>query len=283
MTAPATYEITLAETHNGTIQLSDKKAEKGTTITVTATPKEGYRLEKIIATDAKEKELPLTDKGQGIYTFVMPASKVTVTADFVKEKPVTPPEESKAPEPIPVTERFTDIKPEAWYVEAVQYVSDKGLMRGMDEATFAPKAVITRGAIVTILHRMEGEPGGADHSFRDVPSGQWYAGGVSWASANGIVQGFGDDTFRPEEAITREQLVTILYRYAQQKGYDMSAQADLSGFIDQEKISAYARPAMAWAKAVGLINGADWGGLHPQGTASRGEVAAILMRFCENG
>ena len=280
MVAPATYEIILAETRNGTVQLSDKKAEKGATITVTAVPEEGYRLEKITAADARKKEVALTDKGQGVYTFTMPASKVTVAAEFVKEE-VVPPEESKAPEPIPVTERFTDIKPEAWYVEAVQYVSDAGLMRGMDETTFAPKAVITRGAIVTILHRMEGEPGGADHSFRDVPPGQWYADGVSWASASGIVQGFGDDTFRPEEAITREQLVTILYRYAQQKGYDMSAQADLSGFIDQEKISAYARPAMAWAKAVGLITGADWGGLHPQGTASRSEVAAILMRFCE--
>lgn len=175
---------------------------------------------------------------------------------------------------------FTDVKKTDWFYEAVQYVYENGMMSGTGKTTFSPDTTTTRGMIVTILHRMEGSPTVVGETFTDAADGQYYSDAVSWASANGIVSGYGNGKFGPDNPITREQMAAILYRYAQYKGYDVSQSADLSKYTDAEQVSSYAKTAIAWANAEGLINGVTWTTLVPQGNATRAQVATILMRFC---
>ena len=176
---------------------------------------------------------------------------------------------------------YTDVDKEDWSYEAVQYVSKKDLMKGTGEGLFDPNMTTTRGMIVTILYRLEGEPEAAKSDFTDVADGQWYANAIGWGAANGIVLGKGDGTFAPEEIITREQMAAILYRYAQYKKYDVTGSASLADFADGETVSSWAETEMSWAVSAKLINGKGDGVLDPQGDASRAQAAAILMRFCQ--
>ncbi|WP_419056892.1 S-layer homology domain-containing protein [Evtepia gabavorous] len=177
---------------------------------------------------------------------------------------------------------FTDVKSGDWFYEAVQYVYDKGMMTGVSADRFAPASTTTRGMIVTILYRLENEPAVSGGSaFTDVESGAWYADAVAWAAANDIVNGTSATTFAPNSPITREQMAAILYRYAAYKGYDVSQKADLSGYTDATSISGYAKDALAWANAQKLITGVTDTTLNPQGSATRAQVATILMRLCE--
>lgn len=181
------------------------------------------------------------------------------------------------------TSAFSDVKTSAWYHEDVQYVSENGLMKGTGENLFSPDATTTRGMIVTILYRLEGEPSPTGACpFQDVASGKYYEKAITWAAENGIVSGFSADTFGPDQNITREQMAAILYRYATYKKYDVSTAGDLSKFPDADKVSSYAVDAMKWANAAGLINGSNDGKLYPAGNATRAQVAAILTRFCKN-
>lgn len=177
---------------------------------------------------------------------------------------------------------FADVASNAWYHDAVAYVYDKGLMTGTSTAAFSPDLTTTRGMIVTILYRMENEPAAYSTSnFSDVAADAYYAKAVAWAAANHIVSGYGDGIFGPDNAVTREQMASIFYRYAQYKGYDVSARADLSAFADAAQISDYAQDTLAWANASKLIGGTSAATLDPAGSATRAQVAAILMRFCE--
>ena len=181
------------------------------------------------------------------------------------------------------TSAFSDVKTSAWYHEDVQYVSENGLMKGTGENLFSPDATTTRGMIVTILYRLEGEPSPTGACpFQDVASGKYYEKAITWAAENGIVSGFSADIFGPDQNITREQMAAILYRYATYKKYDVSTAGDLSKFPDADKVSSYAVDAMKWANAAGLINGSNDGKLYPAGNATRAQVAAILTRFCKN-
>ena len=154
-------------------------------------------------------------------------------------------------------------------------------MDGVGDNLFAPNSQTTRAQLVTILYRLAGEPEpGGDSGFSDVAAGTWYTDAVAWAAENGIVNGTTDTTFAPGEDITREQLVTVLYRYAESKGYDVNVSADLSGYPDAGQVQDYAQPAMAWAVAEGIVEGVD-GNLNPTGDATRAQIATILMRFCE--
>jgi len=177
---------------------------------------------------------------------------------------------------------FRDVADDMWYRDAVAYVFDRGLMKGINETTFAPTLSTERGMIVTILHRLEGEPSAAASAFTDVAAGEWYTDAVAWGAANGVVKGYSDTIFKPTQDITREQLAAILYRYAQLKGYDTGKRADLSAYTDACDISAYALEAMQWAVAEELISGVTSYTLVPGGRADRAQVAMILMRFCEN-
>ena len=178
---------------------------------------------------------------------------------------------------------FIDVDPDAWYHEFVDYVVSRGLMKGTSDTAFEPEAPATRAMLVTILHRLEGEPGaGGASPFADVPEDRWYTDAVIWANRNGIVEGYGDGNFGPGDTVTREQFAAILYRYAKWKGYDVSRSADLSGYADAAAISPWALEAMKWANAAGLITGRTETDLVPAGKATRAETAAILMRFLED-
>lgn len=177
---------------------------------------------------------------------------------------------------------FKDVKSADWFYNDVKYVYEKGMMAGTAADVFAPNATTTRAMIVTILYRLKGSPAVTGTSaFVDVPAGQWYTDAVNWAAANQIVKGTSATTFAPNDSITREQMAAILYRYAQYKGYDVTKQADLSGYSDNGQVSAYAKDALAWANAAKLINGVTNTTLAPQGNATRAQVSAILHRFCD--
>lgn len=177
---------------------------------------------------------------------------------------------------------FDDVAETAWYHEAVAYVYEIGLTSGTGIKTFSPDVTTTRGMIVTILHRLEGTPSANSTVFSDVASGKWYSEAVNWASSKDIVNGYGNGKFGPEDTITREQMAAILYRYARYKGYDVSASTSLSKYTDASQISSYAVESMVWANAAELITGTTNTTLSPKGSATRAQVAVILMRFCNN-
>ena len=173
---------------------------------------------------------------------------------------------------------FTDVAEKAWYHDAVEYAVTNGLMKGVGNGKFDPEGSMTRAMLVTVLWRYEGEPAEGENTFIDVPDGTWYTEAVAWAAANGVVGGVGNGKFEPEGNITREQMATILFRYAQKKGIDTSKRGELSGFPDSGKVSSWAKDAIQWAVAEDIINGSD-GKLLPQGNATRAQVATLLMRF----
>ena len=265
------YAITISSgLENGTVKVSPASAARGTTVTVTATPDDGYRLDSLTVTDGGGSEIKLTDRGAHQYTFTMPGSRVRVAASFVRADGQQTPGLS-----------FDDVSSGDWYYDAVKYVYDKGMMSGTSAAAFCPDLAADRGMLVTILYRLEDRPATGTAAFIDVEAGQYYSDAVAWASASGIVNGYDNGRFGPNDQITREQLAAVLYRYASHKGYDTAAAGDLSGFSDAGKVSGYANGAMRWAVGNGLISGMDGGLLAPQGGATRAQTAAILMRFCE--
>lgn len=177
---------------------------------------------------------------------------------------------------------FRDVDESDWFYDAVRYANENGLMQGVSATVFAPDLAFSRAMLVTVLYRLEGEPKvSAAAPFNDVAAGQWYSDAVAWAAAKGIVKGCGDGSFCPEDSVTREQFAAILWRYAGLKGYDRSPAADLSGYADASAVGDWAREAMSWACATGLIKGRTASELAPQGGTSRAEAAAMLTRFCE--
>lgn len=177
---------------------------------------------------------------------------------------------------------FADVSQSDWFYDGVSYVTEKGLMQGVGGNKFNPSGTTSRGMIVTILYRLEGEPTVSQPTFTDVAAGQWFTDAMAWAAANKIVEGYGTNTFGPNDNITREQITMILYRYAVYKSYDVSGLADLSSYTDAGAISSWALTAMRWAYSEGLITGRTTTTLVPNGTTTRAEAATILMRFCQN-
>ncbi len=262
------HRITVKPSDHGTVSPSRTMAGKGGTVTLTVTPDEGYRLEKLTVKDASGNELKLVDQGEGRYSFTMPDTNVTVEASFVLDDGAGLP--------------FTDVAVGDWYYDAVAYVYENGLMTGTSGTLFSPNATTTRAMIVTILYRLEGSPvANGSAGFTDVAYGTWYTAAVNWAAANEIVTGYGSGKFGPMDPITREQMAAILFRYADFKGMDTTARADLSGYTDAGDISAYAVEAMSWANAEGFITGTTATTLKPQGSATRAQVATILTRYAQ--
>ena len=181
---------------------------------------------------------------------------------------------------------FTDVVAGTWYYGAAAYAYNNGLFAGMTPTTFAPNATMTRAMLVSVLWRLAGEPAPkTPNTFVDVPDGAWYTDAVTWAAENGVVSGIGGSRFDPSGFVTREQTAEILYNYAHSKGYDVSARADLTAFPDAGSVSGWAEEALSWANAAGLINGTVRNGqtiLDPQGSASRAQVAMILMNYVEH-
>lgn len=176
---------------------------------------------------------------------------------------------------------FEDVDDEEWYYPNIIYVFDKGLMNGTSDTLFSPNESTTRGMIATILWRLDGNPSGNISEFDDVKSGSYYYDAIAWAFEHEIVNGYSDTIFGPDDPITREQLATMMYRYARYKSYDVSERISLEKYSDVDQISDYAVPAFEWANASEIVTGVSENILEPQSEALRSHVAAILERFCK--
>lgn len=260
------YRIDVTTTEGGTVDKDPAAAKAGETVTLTPTPDAGYEVGEVTVTDRFGNAVAVTENADGTYTFTMPSGQVRVEVTFVEA----------TPESLP----FTDVNEGDWFHDAVRYVYDNGLMDGVGDGQFAPNATTNRAMVVTILHRLAGEPAVVgDVGFTDVEPGLWYTDAVLWAAQKGIVNGISETEFSPSGDLTREQLATVLYRYAESMGYDVSASVDLSGFPDAGDIQSYATQALSWAVAEGLLQGFEDDSLQPGGTATRAQIATILMRF----
>lgn len=181
-----------------------------------------------------------------------------------------------------VTLPYTDVSQSDWFYPYVAFAYERAWMTGTSETTFSPEETTTRAMLVTVLYRLEGKPAvDAASGFSDVSSGSYYADAVAWAKANGIINGTSETTFSPNEPVTREQTAAILYRYAQYKGYDVEKTADLTAYADAAAIHSYAKNAMSWATAAGILNGVSSTSLEPTGSATRAQVATVLTRFAQ--
>ena len=249
---------------NGSLKADTTWAADGQIVYVTATPDTGYVLSSLFVKTAKGDQLKVYEaKKAGVYYFYMPDQYVTVSAYFAPAASALP---------------FNDVAYTSWYYDAVKFVYDKGIMDGVSYYRFAPDATITRGMVVTMLWRMAGEPYEAAAGFTDVAAGRYYSTAVAWAARNGIVEGMTATTFAPDQAITREQLASILYRYAKWLGFSGYG-SDISGYTDAGKVSSYAYDAMSWAVRSGVVTGTSARVLDPQGTASRAAAAQMFMNF----
>ena len=266
---PPTYAVTTPETPGGTVTVSPSRASSGRTVTITAAPDTGFALESLTVLDSRGNKIALTDKGNGKYTFTMPASRVTVEASFV-------------PAPLP----FEDVAPGAWYESAVRYAYFHNIMEGMRETEFAPATALTRAMAVQILYNLEGQPDlsgeNLGYPYEDVNAEEWYGNAVYWARLTGVATGYGDGTFQPGDSITRQEFAQMLYNYAKYKGYDLSAEGDLSQFLDSESVADWAETAMSWANGNELINGHNDGTIDAAGIGTRAQAASILMKFDQN-
>lgn len=245
------YTVSVENSKHGTVTVSPKRADKGDTVTITVKPDNGYELDELTVTDKDGDTVKLQSKGGNKYTFTMPGSKVTVEATFTLEK------EENLP--------FADVAEDYWAVEEITWAYENGYMNGVSAERFAPGSTVTRQQLWMVLARLTG--------FN--PSNMTEA--QHWAVESKI-----SDGSNPGGALTRQQMVTILYRWAQQMGYDVSGRADLSAFPDNASVAAYATEPMTWAIAEGIISGTTEGLLNPAGTATRAQFAVILYRFFEN-
>ena len=253
------YSVTIPnKTENGTVTVSPRSAEKGDTVTITAKPDSGYQLDDLTVTDKNGKELKLTDKGNGKYTFTMPASKVEVNATFVKEVEISP---------------FSDVSTSAYYYEAVKWAQEKGITGGIGNGLFGPNQPCTRAQIITFLWRAAGSPEPKSmSSFSDVSADSYYAKAVAWAVESGITTGTGDGKFSPDATCTREQAVAFLYRAS-----GSPAISGGSAFSDVAA-NAYYADAVAWAEKNGVTGGIG-GGLFGSGnTCTRAQIVTFLYR-----
>ena len=270
-TTPTSYAITAMDTVGGAITISPKAACKGQTVTITAVPDDGFTLKTLSVTDKNGNKIELTKKNETSYTFKMPASKVTVSATFTEI----------VVEPEPIILPFDDISQSAWYYGAVEYVYSNDMMQGTSATTFSPEVEMSRGMIATVLYRLENTPALTDNiSFSDVGRNEWYTDAIQWAAENNIMSGYGNNQFGPMDSVTREQLALILYNYTASKGISVTTAGDLSSFRDAQNTSDWAEEAISWAVGVGLLSGKGNGILDPTGTATRAEVAQILMNYC---
>ena len=267
------YEIAVDVSAGGTIRV-DRYATEGERVTIKVSPDESYLLDELTVTSGG-KDVELTDHGDGTYSFTMPSGNVAITATFAEDPNWSEPEEPATD----VSEIFTDVPTDHWARAVIQYVYDNGLMTGTSATTFAPEATTTRGMIVSMLARLEGVTSAEPAGFTDVSADDWYATAVNWAASAGVVNGYEDNTFQPNAAITREQLAAMLMNYAQWKGQDTSARADLSHYSDADSISSWANDVLSWAVAKGLLTGVTDDTIAPQVHATRAQVAAILQRF----
>ena len=259
------HKVYVDKVTDGKLTVSDDWAKYGQIVYITAVPDYGCTLSSLSVRTATGDSVHVYNAQKAdTYYFYMPDQYVSVSAVFTGKYTSVP---------------FNDVSYGDWYYNAVQFVYSKGIMDGVDYYKFAPNGTITRGMIVTMLWRMAGEPFEMPvTSFTDVEIGRYYTTAVAWACRNGIADGMGESTFGPNDAITREELVTLLYRYAQYFGHSCIG-TSIEGFADAGSVSSYAYNAMCWAYKAGVVTGTTGSRLNPQGTASRAEAAQMIMSF----
>lgn len=259
------HKVYVDKVTDGKLTVSDDWAKYGQIVYITAVPDYGCTLSSLSVRTATGDSVRVYNAQKAdTYYFYMPDQYVSVSAVFTGKYTSVP---------------FNDVSYGDWYYDAVQFVYSRGIMDGVDYYKFAPNGTITRGMIVTMLWRMAGEPFEMPvTSFTDVEIGRYYTTAVAWACRNGIADGMGESTFGPNDAITREELVTLLYRYAQYFGHSCIG-TSIEGFADAGSVSSYAYNAMCWAYKAGVVTGTTGSRLNPQGTASRAEAAQMIMSF----
>ncbi|QIB70425.1 M28 family peptidase [Aminipila butyrica] len=259
-----TYKITVSAGKGGTISPASASVAKGSNQNFSIKADKGYVIADVTV-DGKSVGAVST------YKFNSVTAVHSIKATFKQSGDTST--ENKA------NWTFKDVSASSWFHASVDYVLQKGIMKGMDSQTFGPNMQTDRAMIVTMLYRLEGQPAGGTAAFPDVAGGVWYSEPVAWANGNGLVTGYENGQFQPSKAITREQLASILYRYAGYKKLDTTGKGNLASFHDQGQISAYAKEAVTWAIGTGLMNGKSSGQLDPKGTATRAEVAAMFQRL----
>lgn len=259
------YDVAVSDGAHGSVSVSPKSASKGSTVTVTVTPDKGYALETLAVTDKNGSALDLTDRGNGNYTFTMPSGPVTVTATFMDDNTML--------------NFFVDVPAGAYYYDAVLWAAEGGIVTGTDAVHFSPDASCTRAQLVTLLWRAAGSPVvNYAMNFNDVDGGAYYAEAVRWAASEKVVEGTTAETFAPDAAVTRAQVVTMLYRFAKAQGMD-TAQGGMAirEFDDFDAVPAYALEAMDWAVNAGVLKG-DNNRLLPQDNCTRAQIMTMLYR-----
>lgn len=265
----------VSESEHGSVTVFPNLPTTGTVVTITPKPDEGYTLDKLTVTDASGKAVEVSPNGDGTYSFTQPSGAVTITVTF---KVLTDVSECPRDASCPMS-GYTDLNMGEWYHDGIHYCLDEGLMDGVDAGMFAPNATTSRAMIVTILWRLQGSPEvDTTETFTDVYPDAWYAKAIAWAVAEGVADGYGEGLFGPNDAITREQLAAMLWRYAARP----ESEGGLSAFADGAEVSVWAQQAMSWAVSLGLINGVDSDRLDPKGQATRAQTATILMRFAQS-
>lgn len=259
------YDVAVSDGAHGSVTVSPKSASKGSTVTVTVTPDKGYALETLTVTDKNGSMLDLTDKGGGQYTFTMPSGPVTVAATFMDDNTML--------------NFFVDVPAGAYYYDAVLWAAEGGIVTGTDAVHFSPDASCTRAQLVTFLWRAAGSPVvNYAMNFNDVDSGAYYAEAVRWAASEKVVEGTTAETFAPDAAVTRAQMVTMLYRFAKAQGMDTTQGGmAIREFDDFDAVPAYALGAMDWAVNAGVLKG-DNNRLLPQDNCTRAQIVTMLYR-----
>ena len=260
------HKVTVKDVTNGSLSVNTKWAVEDERVYITAVPDKGYELTWLYVKAADGSSVKVYEAiKEDTYYFFMPDQEVTVSAIFAYDYPDMP---------------FIDVNPNSWYYSAIEFVYNKGIMNGVTASSFNPDGTITRGMIVTMLWRMAGEPSAVSAGFADVAADSYYAKAIAWAANNGIIEGYSASSFGPNDAITREQLATVLYRYAKYLGYTTTG-SSLSGYYDASRVSSWAKDAMGWAVKNGVVTGLSSTWLNPNGTASRAEAAQMFMNFYE--
>lgn len=259
------YDVAVSDGAHGSVTVSPKSASKGSTVTVTVTPDKGYALETLSVTDKNGSALDLTDEGGGKYTFTMPSGPVTVTATFMDDNTML--------------NYFVDVPAGAYYYDAVLWAAEGGIVTGTDAVHFSPAASCTRAQLVTFLWRAAGSPVvNYAMNFNDVDGGVYYAEAVRWAASEKVVEGTTAETFAPDAAVTRAQMVTMLYRFAKAQGMDTTQGGmAIREFDDFDAVPAYALEAMDWAVNAGVLKG-DNNRLLPQDNCTRAQIVTMLYR-----
>ncbi len=267
------YDITVENSVGGKVTPSRTTAPSGSSVTLNIQANSGYTLENIVVTDELSKTVAIDDKN----TFYMPSSNVSVKATFTETADNTENVETNDEKDCP-SSTFVDLQQNAWYHQAVDFVLENGLMNGYNSTEFAPNNNISRAQLAQILYNKEGRPAiNSNNVFTDVPENEWYADAVNWAASKGIVNGYGNGIFAPNDNITREQLAVMLWQYAQKPNYNNK---ELS-FHDVQQISDYASDALYWAVENGILNGYEDSTLRPNGLATRAQAAQMLKTFID--